>query len=192
MQSKLRRRIATSPIARGAAFPLRTMIVARYDAHLIGRSVDWLVRSRETTNFTYDLNSLNRDQLCWFVSAVTGAGIGQVRAWMQELEDDSHLTEYLTRRLSSNPRRRICATEPHWARRSGGMRLSVPRSRITSSRRALTLVLGPVSLPLPCSETDTAASPRSTSIQKPDISSGNPGRVSSTAASVIPLTCLGR
>lgn len=119
MQSKLRRRIATSAIARGAALPLRTMIVARYDARLIGRSVDWLVHSRETTNFTYDLNSLNRDQLCWFISTVTGAKIGQVRAWMQELEDDSRLTEYLTRRLSSNPRRRICATEPHWARRSG-------------------------------------------------------------------------
>jgi predicted O-methyltransferase YrrM len=119
MQSKLRRRIATSAIARGAALPLRTMIVARYDAHLIGRSVDWLLRGRETTNFTYDLNSLNRDQLCWFISAVTGAEIGQVRTWMQELEDDSHLAEHLTRRLSSNPRRRICATEPHWARRSG-------------------------------------------------------------------------
>ena len=119
MQSKLRRRLATSPIARGAAFPLRTMIVARYDAHVIGRSVDWLVRGRETTNFTYELNSLNRDQLCWFISAVTGAEIGQVRAWMRELEDDSDLANHLTRRLSSNPRRRICATEPHWARRSG-------------------------------------------------------------------------
>ena len=119
MQSKLRRRMATSPLARGAAFPLRTMIVARYDAHLLGQSVDWLVHSRETHNFAYDLNSINRDQLSWFISAVTGAKIGQVRAWMQELDDDSHLTEHLTRRLSSNPRRRICATEPRWARRSG-------------------------------------------------------------------------
>lgn len=119
MQSKLRRRLATSPIARGAAFPLRTMMVARYDAHVIGRSVDWLMRGRETTNLTYDLESLNRDQLGWFVSAVTGAEIGQVRTWMRELEDDERLAEQLTRRLSSNPRRRICATEPHWARRLG-------------------------------------------------------------------------
>jgi Methyltransferase domain len=119
MQSNLRRRLATSPIARGAAFPLRTMIVARYDAHLIGRSVDWLVRGRETHNFTYDLDSLNRDQLCWFISAVTGAEIGQVRAWMRELDEDSHLADHLTRRLSSNPRWRICAKEPHWARRLG-------------------------------------------------------------------------
>ncbi len=119
MQSKLRRRIATSPIARGAAVPLRTMIVMRYDARLIGRSIDWLVHSRETTNFTYDLDSLNRDQLCWFVSAVAGAQIAQVRAWMQELENDNQLVDHLTTRLSSNPRRRICATEPHWARRFG-------------------------------------------------------------------------
>lgn len=119
MQSKLRRRIAASPIARGAAFPLRTMIVARHDARLIGRSVDWLVHNRETTNFTYDLDSLNVDQLCWFVSAVSGAEIGQVRSWMQELENDKHLSVELTRRLSANPRRRICAQEPHWARRSG-------------------------------------------------------------------------
>ena len=94
-------------------------MVARYDAHLIGRSVDWLVHSRETTNFTYDLDSLNTDQLCWFVSAVAGAKIGQVRAWMQELEDDTYLAEQLTKRMSSNPRRGICATEPHWARRIG-------------------------------------------------------------------------
>jgi hypothetical protein len=119
MQSNLRRRLATSPIARGAAFPLRTMIVARYDAHLIGRSVDWLVRGRETHNFTYDLDSLNRNQLCWFISAVTGAEIGQVRAWMRELEEDSQLANHLTSRLSSNPRWRICAKEPHWARRLG-------------------------------------------------------------------------
>ncbi len=119
MQSKLRHRIATSPIARGAAVPLRTMIVARYDARLIGRSIDWLVHSRETTNFTYDLDSLNRDQLCWFVSAVSGAEIAQVRAWIQELEEDNDLTKHLTRQLSSNPRRRICAKEPHWARRFG-------------------------------------------------------------------------
>ena len=119
MQSKFRRRIATSPLARGVAVPLRTMMVARYDAHLIGQSIDWLVHGRETTNFTYDLCSLNRDQLCWFVSAVSGAKIAQVRTWIQELEDDDQLVGHLTRQLSSNPRRGVCAKEPHWARRFG-------------------------------------------------------------------------
>jgi predicted O-methyltransferase YrrM len=119
MQRKLRQRLANSSVARGAAFPLRTMIVARYDANLIGRSVDWLVHGRETTNFTYDLDALNRDQLCWFVSAVSGAEVGQVRTWMQELEDDTQLAQHLTKRLASGPRRGISPTEPHWARRLG-------------------------------------------------------------------------
>jgi len=119
MQQSLRRRIAASPVARGAAFPLRTLMVARYDARLIGRSVGWLVRERETTNMTYDLDSLNRDQLGWFVSAVTGASIRQVRAWMAELEHDDALLSHLRRRLASNPRRGVNAREPHWGRRLG-------------------------------------------------------------------------
>lgn len=119
MPSQLRRRIATSPLARGAAFPLRTKMVARYDARLIRRSMAWLIFNRETTNFTYDLQPLNRDQLAWFVSAVSGAEIAQVRTWMQELEDDRDLVRNVTLRLSSNPRWRISATEPHWARRLG-------------------------------------------------------------------------
>lgn len=119
MQSKFRRRIATSPVARGAAFLKRTMIVARYDTHVIGRSINWLMHSRETTNLTYDLDSLNKDQLCWFISAVCRAEISQVRAWMQELEHDGDLVNHLTRQLSSNPLWRICAKEPHWARRLG-------------------------------------------------------------------------
>src|SRR5579864_9422377 len=98
MQPPLRRRLANSPIARGAAFPLRTLIAARYDARVIGQSVDWLVRDRETTNFTYDLHPLNRDHLCWYVSAVSGVRIGQVRAWVQELEDDHELVSHLTTR----------------------------------------------------------------------------------------------
>ena len=119
MQQNLRRRVATSPVARGAALPLRTLMVARYDARLIGRSFGWLVRGRETTNLTYDLDGLNRDQLAWFVSAVTGAPVGQARDWMEELETDEELIGHLKERLASNPRRGVNAREPHWGRRLG-------------------------------------------------------------------------
>jgi cephalosporin hydroxylase len=119
MQSTLRRRLAASPISRAAAVPLRTMVVARYDARLIGRSIDWLVRSRETHNFTYDLTSLNRDQLGWFVAAITGAKIAQARAWIKELEEDSDLRQHLARQMSSNPRRGVSSHEALWARRMG-------------------------------------------------------------------------
>lgn len=115
----IRSRLATSPVARAAALPLRTGMIARHDARVVGRSVDWLVRGRETTNLTYDLDPLNRDQLCWFVSAVSGAEVGQVREWVTELEDDHELFDHVVARLSSHPRRGIGAREPHWARRLG-------------------------------------------------------------------------
>jgi len=115
----LRRRIAASPISRGAAFPFRAALVARYDVRMIGRSLDWLFWGHETMNFSYDLDPLNRDQLSWFVAAITGAEIGQVRAWMQELDDDDGLSGHLTRRLSTNPRRGISEAHPYWARRLG-------------------------------------------------------------------------
>jgi hypothetical protein len=119
MQSNLRRRVAASPLGRGAALPLRTMAVARYDARLIGRSIDWLVHERERHNFSYDLEDRNLEQLCWFVAAITGAEIGQVRAWMEELDKDEDLIGALTRRLSANPFRSVHPTEPHWGRRAG-------------------------------------------------------------------------
>lgn len=119
MASDLRRRLATSAIGRGAAFPLRTAMVARHDALTIRRSVDWLLHSRETTNFTYDLHPLNLDQLSWFVSEVSGADVGQVRAWIRELADDQVLAMNVAQRLATNPRRRISADQPHWARRLG-------------------------------------------------------------------------
>ena len=93
---------------------------------------------------------LNRDQLCWFVAAVTGAEIGQVRAWTQELEKDEDLLDELTRRLSSNPTggsaRPNLTGRGDWA----GTRSSGPPSPSTSWRRALTWAWAPASSPRPC------------------------------------------
>jgi predicted O-methyltransferase YrrM len=119
MRSNLRRLLATSPVGRAAALPLRAMAVTRHDARLIGSSVSWLVRNRETTNYTYDLQPLNVDQLCWFVSGVSGAAIGQVRKWVAELQHDDEFHRQLTNRLGTNPTRRVCASLPHLGRRLG-------------------------------------------------------------------------
>ena len=67
MKSVLRTRILASPVARIAAFPTRTAAVAKANGHFLGVSTRWLLRSREHTNYTYDLTSLNRKHLAWFV-----------------------------------------------------------------------------------------------------------------------------
>ena len=132
------------------------MSVVRYDARLIGRSIDWLVHGRETHNFTYDLDDRNLDQLCWFVSAVTGAEIGQVRAWTQELDKDEDLIGELTRRLATNP-----PGQRHRAALAPPVRLvrdrPRDRSRTMSWRPAPTSASAPALSPPPCCGTDTAA-----------------------------------
>ena len=56
--------------------------------------------------------------MCWFVAVITGAEIGQVRAWTQELDKDEDLIAELTSDCPQ-PFRSINATEPHWGRRAG-------------------------------------------------------------------------
>ena len=59
--------------------------------------VEWVQRSRETSNFTYDLNELNLGQLAGWVSAVSGCSLHQARKWMDELRQDTDLCQHLNR-----------------------------------------------------------------------------------------------
>lgn len=42
----------------------------------------WLVRSRETTNFTYDLDELNKRYLAAFVAQITNTDTTQVEGYL--------------------------------------------------------------------------------------------------------------
>ena len=60
--------------------------------------IHWVQRSRETSNFTYDLNELNLGQLAGWVSAVSGCSLQQARQWMDELRHDTALRQHLNQR----------------------------------------------------------------------------------------------
>ena len=59
--------------------------------------IKWTQSSRETSNFTYDLNELNLGQLAGWVSAISGCSLQQARLWMDELRHDKVLREHLNR-----------------------------------------------------------------------------------------------
>jgi predicted O-methyltransferase YrrM len=90
-----RRALARSPLARVAALPSRLATVVRHDSAVIGASARWLVTSREHTNFTYDLTTLSREHLAWFVSEVCGIPVSQVRGYFAELDDDDVLRRHI-------------------------------------------------------------------------------------------------
>jgi hypothetical protein len=91
--SALRRRIAQSRLAPIATLPSRLRTVARHDGHSLGRSISWLLRSREYTNFTYDLTPINREHLAWWCATVAGIPVAEARGYMSELDTDEEFKE---------------------------------------------------------------------------------------------------
>lgn len=69
-------------------FQRRLRIVARAHRSLVRDIARWLVRSREVSNFTYDLTDLNRRHLAAMVAAVTGIRPAQAQGYFDELVAD--------------------------------------------------------------------------------------------------------
>ncbi|MGN9808285.1 O-methyltransferase [Micromonospora sp. BQ11] len=116
---KLRRAIARTPLAPVAAFPKRLRTIARYDAKVLRNSARWLVTSREHHNYTYDLTPLSRSHLAWFVSVVCDIPVGQVRAYLDEIESDDTLRGHLLAAIAGSERRGLADKEIRYARRIG-------------------------------------------------------------------------
>ncbi|WP_344626446.1 class I SAM-dependent methyltransferase [Kitasatospora arboriphila] len=113
----LSRQIAATPLARAAALPVRLATVARHNARVLKRSGTWLVRSREHSCFTYDLEASNHDHLCWFVSNVTGAPVRSVRGYVREAEGDTELRQTLNAGLAGSVRSGTCDHQVRYGRR---------------------------------------------------------------------------
>ncbi|MEU7973145.1 class I SAM-dependent methyltransferase [Micromonospora sp. NPDC049089] len=116
---KLRRAVARTPLAPIAAFPKRLRAVARHDAKMLRRSARWLLTSREHHNYTYDLTSLSRNHLAWFVSVVCDIPVKQVRAYLGEIESDDGLRQHLLAAIAASDRRGLADREIRYARRIG-------------------------------------------------------------------------
>jgi len=115
----LTRRIAASPLAPIAAFPVRLAAVARHNAHIARQSASWLVRSREHVHYTYDLEPLNLEHLAWFVATATGSRVDAVRGYLAEVQEDAELRRVLADGLARSDR--SATTDPviRYGRRIG-------------------------------------------------------------------------
>ena len=57
--------------------------------------IQWAQRSRETTNFSYDLTDLNIAQLAGWVSVISSCTLQQASQWIHELRHDDALRQHL-------------------------------------------------------------------------------------------------
>ena len=57
--------------------------------------ISWLYESRGTTNFTYDLTELNKNNLVSFLVNVTQRGFDELMGDVEEIEQDIHLKSHI-------------------------------------------------------------------------------------------------
>ena len=80
----------------------------------------WTLSSRETTNFTYDLEPLNRQQLAAFIAHFSGVAVEKIFGYFEELENDAALKEHIARVTLENKKlRRAADTQARFGRRIG-------------------------------------------------------------------------
>ena len=91
MKTKHRTRILRSRFLRIYVFPYRVLIISRHLSRATSRSLKWLIGSSEFTNFSYDVTSLNEDQMIWYVSAITGASFDDISGYFEELHSNKDL-----------------------------------------------------------------------------------------------------
>ena len=89
----------------------RSRVVLPYWWGYTGRVLRWLLASRETTNLTYPITPLSRQQLAAFAAQVAGAELHTVLAYFDELEADTALRAHI-HTLASQPQHRL-KSDPH-------------------------------------------------------------------------------
>jgi predicted O-methyltransferase YrrM len=101
------------------AAPYRFKLAAGYHVPQILRAASWSLQSREFTNFTYDLTRANLDYLAHTIAAVTGAEYSQVRAYIDELDNDDSAKSHVIERTGSGPEKYYADARCSFGRRLG-------------------------------------------------------------------------
>lgn len=99
--------------------PGRMGLAMYYLGPRLKQVAEWLVGSRETTNFTYDLTERNLNYLAHFVTAVTGVSPTTALGYLQEPAADAALTHYLRTANQSGVHRIVSDDQPRFGRRLG-------------------------------------------------------------------------
>ena len=115
----LRETAKRSPVAPVMALPFRVREAARATGPRLTLAATWLFRSKEISNFTYDLTAINREHLAWFVAQIAGKGVGEIRGYLDELEQDESLRHHVRSATLASDLRHFADPEPRYGRRIG-------------------------------------------------------------------------
>lgn len=101
---KVAKKVARIPgVGATALFAYRGLLVCRQLLTTALALVRWLLASRETSNFTYDLTGLNKAHLCAFVAEVTGRSYADIANYVAELENDTDPRDHVRAAVLDHP-----------------------------------------------------------------------------------------
>lgn len=93
---ELKRFIARTPIiGQVVLIPIRIKILYQYFHGLLFKIIKWLLKSKETTNFTYDLEESNKRYLASMIADILNVKYEKVMMYIHEIEDDAELKQHI-------------------------------------------------------------------------------------------------
>ena len=105
MKSRIRDLIIRTKLLRLIAPFLRLRVFFQFNFSNIKKSIRWLFKSREFTNYSYDVTPLNRNQMIGAVSSLTGKNMNEVEKYFIELETDKEFMLKLDTKAKKMQRR---------------------------------------------------------------------------------------
>jgi predicted O-methyltransferase YrrM len=112
-------RILRSRLSRVVLLPLRARTALAHNKRFVVSALSWLWRSREHTNYSYDLEPLNLRYLAAFIGEITGVSDAVVEGYFEEILRDDRLRAHLRERSAASPYRHVADREPRYGRRIG-------------------------------------------------------------------------
>lgn len=101
MKSRIRILIIRTKLLRLIVPFLRVRVFFQFNFSNIKKSTRWLFKSREFTNYSYDITPLNRNQMIGAVSSLTGKNMNEVEKYFIELETDKEFLLKLDTKLKN-------------------------------------------------------------------------------------------
>jgi predicted O-methyltransferase YrrM len=94
--SKLTTALAKTPfVGRVALFAYRSQFALGYFYRPLFNLLKWLIHSKETTNFTYDLEDKNKRYLASMIADVVNLDFREIMAYFKEIEQDEDLRKHI-------------------------------------------------------------------------------------------------
>jgi predicted O-methyltransferase YrrM len=116
---KLRLFIETSAWGRALLIPYRIHLALSYYYVPLRNIFWWSLKSKEHTNFTFDLDDLNREYLIAFIAHITQTQIDTIRNYVIELEQDESLSNHINRLTKASNERHVADEKAKYGRRLG-------------------------------------------------------------------------